>query len=847
MERFISIVQKFRQITITPFFIFGFLALLIFSIFFIVNTWNQSMRETEEEAMQLAMAAESGFQKSHITNLHIDRSDLEREEYGEIKDSLMDLVLQRNDIRFAYIFVQKEEKIYFLADSEPPESSDYSPPGQEYWETDEEFLRLFHQSEPILMGPTTDRWGTWMSVLVPMLDSLTNETYAVFGVDYPAESWENHAVIHSIQAGIVVFCMFLIYFAFFLVFNQNSSLRHEREKLLALDKKLRESETLFRTVFDQAPIGIAIGRNDEHGGTLNTEYGVSINPMFERITGREEAELARVNWTEITHPDDVPVDLAYFEKFKSGEIKGYEMDKRYLKPDGSVAWVHMMIAPLNLASNPKYNHICLIEDITVRKDMEKALFDNERSKAVLLDNLPGMAYRCKTTRDWTMVFISQGCFQLTGYQTEQLLNNNELSFSELIVPEYRELLWEEWSRVLDLKEQFKSEYEIITAAGEKKWVLEIGQGVYGSDGMIEALEGIIIDITESKRNLLQIQYMNDHDSMTDLYNRRYFEEVKHLMDRESCLPLSIIVGDINGVRLINDAFGIEEGDRIIQETARIFRSCCRDGDVLARTGGDEFCMLLPNTEHYEVNETLKKIESCCEEYNLTLKDKAKSINLSIGYGTKQNLDESIQSAEKEAEESMHKRKLLERSSYHSAIVSSIMATLYERSQETEEHAKRLACISKLIGEKMHLPKKSLDEIELFAMLHDIGKIGIDDRVLNKPGKLSEEEWVIMKKHPEIGYRIAMATTELQPIAEYVLTHHERWDGKGYPQGLTQESIPLISRILAVVDAFDAMTENRVYRKAMARDFALEEIRRNTGTQFDPDIVKIFSSVIESFS
>lgn len=125
------------------------------------------------------------------------------------------------------------------------------------------------------------------------------------------------------------------------------------------------------------------------------------------------------------------------------------------------------------------------------------------------------------------------------------------------------------------------------------------------------------------------------------------------------------------------------------------------------------------------------------------------------------------------------------------------------------------------------------------MLHDIGKMGIDDRVLNKPGKLTDDEWAIMKKHPEIGYRIAKSSPELEPIAEYILAHHERWDGKGYPQGLKGEEIPLLSRIVAVADAYDAMTEDRVYRKALTKEQTLDEIRKNIGSQFDPHIAQIF--------
>lgn len=480
-------------------------------------------------------------------------------------------------------------------------------------------------------------------------------------------------------------------------------------------------------------------------------------------------------------------------------------------------------------------------------DYPAKLMESERSKTVLLDNLPGMAYRCNYDKDWTMQFVSKGCFDLTGYKPESLLNNKEISFNQLILPEYQEILWNEWKRVINLKDQFKYEYEIITATGLQKWVLEVAQVIYDKSSNVEVLEGIVIDITESKQRLFQIEYIKDHDFMTGLYNHKYYENMKVKLEKENFIPLSIIVGDINGVRLINDAFGHNEGDKIIVETAKIMQNSCRHGDVLARTGGDEFSILLPNADRDELSKIIGRIEKLCEQYNHFIEDKSQCINLTIGYATKITKSEDIQDTEKEAIEYMYKRKLLENRSYHSSILSSIMATMYERSQETEEHAKRLALLSKMIGQKMSLPQKSIDDLGLFAMLHDIGKIGIDNSILNKPDKLNNNEWEIMKKHPEIGYRIAMSTTELQHIAEYILTHHERWDGKGYPKGLSMENIPLFSRILAVVDTYDAMTEDRVYRKAMTKEATMEEIKKNSGTQFDPYIVEIFMNIEEGLN
>ena len=194
---------------------------------------------------------------------------------------------------------------------------------------------------------------------------------------------------------------------------------------------------------------------------------------------------------------------------------------------------------------------------------------------------------------------------------------------------------------------------------------------------------------------------------------------------------------------------------------------------------------------------------------------------------------------------MYKTKLLGAKSYRNVVLSSIKKTLFEKSDETEEHGKRMGRYCREIGETLGLSSLQLDELEVFSMLHDIGKIGIDEHILQKPGKLTPEEWTIMRTHPEIGYRIAHTVPELANIADYILAHHERWDGKGYPKGLVGKEIPLLSRILSVVDAYDAMTQDRSYRKALAVSEAKEELRRHAGTQFDPQIVDVFLTYLEN--
>jgi diguanylate cyclase (GGDEF)-like protein len=340
----------------------------------------------------------------------------------------------------------------------------------------------------------------------------------------------------------------------------------------------------------------------------------------------------------------------------------------------------------------------------------------------------------------------------------------------------------------------------------------------------------------------EILYLSYHDFLTRLYNRTYFEEEKKRLDTSRQLPISIIMGDINGLKLTNDVFGHSKGDQVLIQIAGILESCCREEDIISRIGGDEFCILLPQTNSETVQLVCSRIADACECH--VLAENSIYPSISLGYATKNSETETIDDILMAAEESMSKQKLLESKSAHSSIIASIKVIMFEKSQETEEHAERLIQLSKSIGLAMSLTDDQLNELELLSTLHDIGKMSINANILSKNGKLTNEEWKEMRKHPEVGFRIAQATSELIPIAKYILCHHERWDGKGYPQGLSGEKIPLLSRILAIVDSFDAMTNDRSYRSAMTKEAAIEEIRRNSGTQFDPDIAQLFLNINE---
>ena len=352
---------------------------------------------------------------------------------------------------------------------------------------------------------------------------------------------------------------------------------------------------------------------------------------------------------------------------------------------------------------------------------------------------------------------------------------------------------------------------------------------------------VLRDISERKAAEERIKYLSFHDKLTDLYSRDYFEEELRRFDTPRELPLSLVMGDVNGLKLVNDVFGHQEGDTLLRKIAEALKGSCRKEDMVARWGGDEFVVLLLKTTESLALEFAKRVRALCSETGGT----PIQPSIALGIVTKERADQDLRELLKIAEDRMYRNKLMERKSTRSAIIYSLQRTVQEKSLEMGEHAVRLKSVALDVGRAIGLPDDKLDELSLLAMLHDIGKLAISDQILGKPGRLLPEEWEAMQSHLEIGYRIVESTPELAHIGEALLAHHEWWDGTGYPKRLNGEQIPLISRILAIVDAYDVMTHDRPYRLAVSRDEALNELRQCAGTQFDPQLVDSFVEVVRS--
>lgn len=543
--------------------------------------WARYEEKASDEAIMLAQSLETMFHTEHIKELKGNIEDLENPEYLMAKENLIRLANTANPIRFAYFLGQQDGKIVILIDSEEPYNEDYSPPGQVYEEVDEITKRVFSSGEVVLTEPTTDRWGTWISVLIPVVDTTDGSVIAVFGIDYPATQWYANIWRQMIPDVIIVLSVLMLFFGLLRSWSQHNLLK-------TLNKKIAFDEALYHSVFTQAPIGIAI--SDGNYGIAKSEHSaIKINSMYESIIGRKGVQIEHIKWTDITHPDDLEADLEKFEQFKRGEIKGYTLEKRFIRPDGSVVWTNMKLSKLLDENDKNSTHLCLLEDITKQKIAESSLKESERSKTLLISKLPGMAFRCQYDEKWTMEFVSDGCLKLTGYMPENILNSRDIAYQDLITPEYREPLKKEWARILANKYSFKYEYEIKTKMGETKWVLELGEGVYDENDEVIALEGIILDISDRKEVENSIRYINEHDMATGLYNRRYLDkffsnEAEDVLDKNR----AFVGVNLSTIHMLSLSYGFYYSQELVKRVAEGLKSLSDNNHQIFCTYVDRF-------------------------------------------------------------------------------------------------------------------------------------------------------------------------------------------------------------------------------------------------------------------
>lgn len=588
-----------------------------------------------------------------------------------------------------------------------------------------------------------------------------------------------------------------------------------------MEEELRVREQQYRKIFNTAPVGMEV--KDSKGIIID------VNDRLCELTGYDKEELVGESLFDIIVPKEFE-DKARedFNKILAGENLEQLLPSR--KKSGEYYFVNLKDTRIQLPGG-EYGIISMRLDVTDRLEAEKELREEKERFRSLAETSPfGLCvYRDK------FIYVNQALVEMTGYSKEEILAMN---FWELVAPEHQALVKKRgYARLKGKKPISNYEFKLQHKDGKKLWILFSGTRIDYRGG--PAGLGTVINISERKKAEDKLRYLSYHDSLTSLYNRTFVEEEMARLNTERQHPLSIIYCDVNGLKIVNDTYGHKTGDELLEEVARILNSAIRDEDLLARWAGDEFVILLPQTDSALAQKIANRIEEACQRANF----KDIPISLGIGIATKKTVEEKFQEVLSRADKKMYENKLTKANSAENKLVQNMMNTLGAKSAETKEHAMRMTHLAHQLGDKINLSNEQLNKLSLLATLHDIGKTTISEKILTKPGDLSEEEWQIIKEHPERGYKIASATEEFAPIAKAILHHHEKWDGSGYPAGLKGREIPLLSRIIAIVDAFDVMTSGRPYKKPMSEEEALQEIEVCSGDQFDPELAEEFVEMI----
>jgi len=496
------------------------------------------------------------------------------------------------------------------------------------------------------------------------------------------------------------------------------------------------------------------------------------------------------------------------------------LDNRVRKQNAALKAAHARTLKL-LKSLEKENE--------ARKKSEKALVEAQK-----LARLGSYEYHLKSGE----IGYSEEVLNIFGIHSEEQIRTKE-QLIRLVHPDDIASVLESIKKVMLEKSAADFVFRIIRQDGEESVANLRMIPQFDENKNHVGVFGTIQDITRIRKTEEEIRYLSYHDYLTGLFNRRFYEEVLVKLDIDENYPLTLVMADVNGLKMINDSFGHAVGDELLQKASNVIKSGCRDKDVIARLGGDEFVIILTKTDAETAALVIKRLET------LASREKIGGLKLSIAFGskTKTRKEENIQQVLKNAEDDMYRHKLYESASMRSKTIELIMNTLYEKSNREMMHSNRVGLICEKIGMRMKLDQDEINQIRTAGLIHDIGKMGIDEKILNKPGALNAEEWKEIKRHPEIGYRILSSVNEFSEMANCILEHHERWDGNGYPKGLKGEEISLQGRIVAVADSFDAMTSDRTYRKGLIHEAAIAEIKRCAGTHFDPLVAKILVEMV----
>ena len=594
------------------------------------------------------------------------------------------------------------------------------------------------------------------------------------------------------------------------VFNSIRNITERKE----IEEELVASEIRYRRLFETAKDGILILEAD-------TGRIIDVNQFLIDLLGYTKEQFTNKSIWDIGFFSDVIESKEnYLELLKNKYIRYEDLPLRTTAGRS----IHVeFVSNVYIEDEMKVVQ-CNIRDITERFEAKEALNLSERKFESYIEHAPGGVFLADENGQY--IEANRSASEITGYSNEQLL---KMTIGDITA---EESLTNALALFSTLKETGKmsGELQFRHKSGLKRW-----WSVEAVKLSEQRFLGFSHDITDKKKAEENLLYLGYHDQLTGLYNRRYFENIIIEIDKDENLPISLLICDINGLKIANDSFGHAVGDSLLVHTAKILEEMIRPGETVARIGGDEFIIICTKTEAAAAKSKIENIKSRVANIEVS----GLHLSLSFGYETKSSDHQTFMETLANAENHMYRHKLFEEASLRGKTIEVIMQTLFEKSDRESQHSKRVSEICHAIASSMRFDGEEIDRIRIAGLVHDIGKIGINESILNKNTSLNDLEWNEIKKHPEIGWRILSAANEFYDLANCVLHHHERWDGHGYPNGIKHEDIPIEARIITLADAFDAMTSRRSYRDGMNEEQAIEEIKRCAGAHFDPIIVDVF--------
>ena len=661
-----------------------------------------------------------------------------------------------------------------------------------------------------------------------------------FALDTHTRALDGEKIAVHIEGGVTDFSKKIIVIGFVNT-NESAILRQKletantsleqrvEERARQLEDTLRDYKKLTReldTVLNALPVALLIKNTD----SIITRA----NQYYLNLFGLEMDQVLGMTGYEGAGPEALANSINQDQQILADNliIRNHELQLHTATGD---YWLQLTKFPIRDSEGKPQGIISIGSDVTDLLNAKRAQLEGERwFRAIFEQAAVGMAV-CDT-ESGKFVKINKAFANLVGYSVDELLllGWGDISHSD--------------DREIDVvKSRLMIEGKLDNFEIEKRYICKDGREIFAHITCSRLWEptdnsahhyhlSFIEDVTESKKHEERIRYLSFNDVLTGLFNRNYFETELHRLNTPRQLPLSIIMTDINNLKLVNDVFGHAAGDKLLVAGAQIIKKACRTEDIVVRFGGDEVVVLLPKCTTAEADKIVQRIQEKLADEIIC------GVPLSIAFGIAQKTDpdQDVNITLTTAEDRMYQNKLDRSEIVLDQTIEALERILYKRDYQTQQHVTRTTNMCREFSEYLQLAPELVNEVIHLARMHDIGKIAVPEEILKKQQKLNPAEWEIISRHSEVGYKIISALRGQRfKNAEAVLLHHEHWDGSGYPKKLTGEQIPFVCRMLAIIDAYDAMTNDRPYRLEISKEMAVAELQLCAGTQFDPELVDKF--------